>query len=177
MTGIALHLDLSLPPEWSRIDPTREAVGLLVLAMFGDDDLRDALAMVSEELLENAIKYCRPDSTVSISIRHEDDDVVVSVTNAVEEGAAHLEVLQKRLDWMRRFPSAAEAYAAAIGRVYERGAPAAGAPVEAGLGIVRIAYEGRCAIDLDLSSPGQVTVHATCARPGPASSAAPPAVV
>jgi hypothetical protein len=177
MSGIALRLDLSLPPEWSRIDPTREAVGLLVLAMFGDDDLRDALAMVSEELLENAIKYCRPESTVSISIRHQAGDVVVSVTNEVADDALHIEVLKKRLEWIRRFPSAADAYAAAIGRVYERGRPASAEAGEAGLGIVRIAYEGRCDIELDLSAPGLVTVHATCARPEAATSSAPPAVV
>jgi hypothetical protein len=159
--GPALRLDLSLPPEWARIDPTREAVGLLVLAMFGDDDLRDALAMVSEELLENAIKYSKADTTVSLSIHDEDGRVVVAVTNAVDERSGHIDLLRARLDWISGFPTAADAYGAAIGRVYER--KAAGG--DGGLGIVRIAYEGRCGIDVDLSEPGKVTVRAACERP------------
>jgi hypothetical protein len=161
MSVLGLRLDLSIPPEWSRIDPTREAVGLLVLAMFGDDDLREALAMVSEELLENAIKYCRPETTVSIAIRHADDHVVIAVTNAVDGDTLHVGLLQQRIDWIRKFASPAEAYAAAIARVYEQGQRAAGEP---GLGIVRIAYEGRCQLACDVSVPGEVTVKAVCPR-------------
>ncbi len=162
MSSAALRLDLSFPPEWSRIDPTREAVGLLVLAMFGDDDLRDALAMVSEELLENAIKYCSPESTVSLSIRHQPDGVVISVTNAVEAGSRHVDKLCRRIEWVRGFDDPEEAWVAALSRVYER--RGADDP-DAGLGIVRIAFEGRCAIDVDRSRPGEVTVNAHCARP------------
>jgi hypothetical protein len=161
MSGLALKLDLSIPPEWARIDPTRDAVGLLVMAMFGDDDLRDALAMVSEELLENAIKYCRPDSTVTITIRNEGDRVVIAVTNVTDASSEHLGVLTERIAWLEQFASPAEAYAAAISRVYERGERPPGEP---GLGIVRIAYEGRCDVAVDLSEPGQVTVKAICPR-------------
>ena len=161
MTALALKLDLSIPPEWSRIDPTREAVGLLVMAMFGDDDLRDALAMVSEELLENAIKYCAPDTTVSITIRNEGPKVAIAVTNVVDGGSAHLGVLAERIAWLTQFPSPAEAYTAAIGRVYEGGERPPGEP---GLGIVRIAYEGRCSVAYDLTVPGKVTVRAVCPR-------------
>jgi hypothetical protein len=159
MSRLALDLNLTIPPEWSRIDPTREAVGLLVQAIFGDDDLRDALAMVSEELLENAIKYCTPGSTVNISIRHDGDRLAVAVSNAVDETSAHAAALRERVEWLRRFPDAATAYKAAIGKVYEL-APRPGG--EAGLGIVRIAYEGRCGVTCDLSG-GRVTVTADLA--------------
>lgn len=161
MTALALQLELSIPPEWSRIDPTRDAVGLLVMAMFGDDDLRDALAMVSEELLENAIKYCAPDSAVSIAIRNEGDRVTIAVTNVVDGDSAHLDLLSERVAWLSRFASPAEAYAAAISRVYEQGERPPGEP---GLGIVRIAYEGRCDVAVDLSVAGRVTVRAVCPR-------------
>ncbi len=155
IAGGGLQLDLSMPPEWSRIDPTREAVGLLVMALFGDDDLRDALAMVSEELLENAIKYCKPGSTVSLSIRNVPAGVSVSVSNMVDERSGHVGTLRERITWMRSFPSATAAYTAALRRV--------GAD-DAGLGIVRIAYEGRCGIEYDLSESGKLTVRAECRR-------------
>ena len=150
-----LHLDLTIPPDWSKIDPTREAVGLLVLAMFDDDDLRDALAMVSEELLENAIKYCKPDTTVSLSIRNRNGSVVIAVTNVVDERSTHLDALRERIAWMRNFPNATDAYTEALRRVGGE---------DSGLGIVRIAYEGRCGIEYDDSEPGKLTVRAECKR-------------
>ncbi len=157
----ALRLDLDLPPDWSRIDPAREAVGLLVLAVSGDDNLRDALAMVSEELLENAIKYSKPETSVSLRVHEGDAGVVVSVRNAIDDGQrAHADALRERVAWMRTFPSASQAYTAAIRGVSTRPRPTE----DAGLGIVRIAYEGRCGVEVDLSEPGMVTVRAACRR-------------
>jgi len=151
----ALALDIVIPPDWGKIDPAREAVGLLVLAVSGDGDIRDAVAMVSEELLENAIKYSTPGTSVGLTLRDDGAGVLVAVTNTVEEGSAHLPKLCERIDWIRTFPTAAAAYQAAIERVYlmtEGG--------ESGLGIARAAYEGRCELSCDLSVPGRVTVSA-----------------
>lgn len=158
--GPALRLDLSIPPEWERIDPTREAVGMLVQAVYGDDDLRDALAMVSEELLENAIKYSKPETDVSLSIHNEPAGVVIEVTNAVDDASTHVGTLRERVEWMARFASPSEAYTAAISNVRERKA----AGHDPGLGIVRIAYEGGCRIDIAEPARGRLTVRAACLR-------------
>ncbi len=155
----ALHLSLDIPADWSKIDPAREAVGLLVLALFGDDNLRDALAMVSEELLENAIKYSRPASSVSLAIEHRDDGVEISVTNAVDESAGHLAALSERVAWVGSFPTPAEAYTAALSRLYAQNTPGM-----TGLGLARIAYEGRCVLVCDTAVSGRVTVRARCQR-------------
>lgn len=156
----ALNLELDIPADWSRIDPAREAVGLLVLALFGDDDLRDALAMVSEELLENAIKYSKPGSAVGLTISHQDGGVNIAVSNAVDEGSKHLDALRERIAWLQSFPTPAEAYSAALARVYARTDR-----TETGLGIARIAYEGRCEISVHDAAPGRVTVTARCVSP------------
>ena len=155
MSGV--RLDLSIPPDWAYIDPAREAVGILAFAMTQDDNLREALAMVSEELLENAIKYSKPDTAVSLSLRDGETGVIIAVTNAVEEASSHAQVLGERVAWMRGFSTALDAYTAAMTRVYRRENSG-----DAGLGIVRIAYEGRCGVDVDLSEPGLVTVRAAC---------------
>ena len=157
MTALSLTLDIAA--DWSKIDPTREAVGLLVLALFGDDDLRDALAMVSEELLENAIKYSLPASSVALAIEHRGDGVDIAVTNAVDGGAVHLADLRARIAWVRSFATPSEAYAAALARVYAQAGDG-----RSGLGIARIAYEGRCGLECDESVPGRVTVTARCPR-------------
>jgi hypothetical protein len=159
-TGI--RLDLSIPPDWTRIELVRKAVGFCVWAVFGRGDLRDSLSMVSAELLENAVKYSAPDREVRLSITEEPDKLVVAVTNDVE-GDGHVTTLAQRLEWLRTFSSPADAYMAALSEVFDhKGEDRVG---EGGLGIVRIAYEGGCNIDCDTSKPGQVTVRASRALP------------
>lgn len=160
--GQALNVELSIPPEWSRIDPVRQAVGLCIAAVMSNDDLRDALGMVCAELLENAIKYGKPDPQgVRIGLHQrtfgEQTEVVLSVINAVEESSHHLAMLRQRIAWIRGFDSPAEAYMAALTTVYERAEAQGG---ESGLGLVRIAYEGGCQLDCDSPSEGWLAVRA-----------------
>ena len=154
----ALRLELSIPPDWKRIELVRKAVGFCVWAAYGRGDLRDSVAMVSAELLENAVKYSVQNSEVRIAISEAEGQVVVAVTNEVEEGSPNIAALKKRLDWAHAFPTPAEAYMAALSEVFDQNeiAPAG----EGGLGLVRIAYEGGCSIDCDSETPGQLTVRA-----------------
>src|SRR5687768_9169205 len=151
----SLHLNLSIPPDWKRIELVRKAVGFCVWATFGRGDLRDSVSMVSAELLENAVKYSAPGGDVRLTITEEEDRLVIAVTNAVEEASPHVAMLKKRLDWARGFPTTAEAYMAALSEVFDRSesAPAG----EGGLGLVRIAYEGSSSIDFDSATAGEVT--------------------
>ncbi len=164
-----LYVELHIPPEWSRIDPVRQAVGLCVAAVLGSEDLRDALGMVCAELLENAIKYGRSDPRgVRLVLRQSAQDnqqvVTLSVINAVESASHHLAVLRQRIDWIRGYDSPAEAYMAALTTVYERAEAQGG---EGGLGLVRIAYEGGCQLDCDSPAEGYMAVHARYIVPSP----------
>jgi hypothetical protein len=157
-----MMVELCIPPEWARIDPVRQAVGLCVVAVFANDDLRDALGMVCAELLENAIKYGKPDPKgvlVRLVERQLGDrrEVVLSVTNAVEEASHHLSALRQRISWIKSFASASEAYMAALTQVYERSDAQGG---ESGLGLVRIAYEGNCSLDCEEPLEGFMSVRA-----------------
>jgi hypothetical protein len=162
-----LHVELQILPEWSRIDPVRQAVGLCVEAVFGNEDLRDALGMVCAELLENAIKYGKPAPhkvrlVLSNSEQPQRHEVTLSVINAVDEASHHVELLQQRIGWIQRFDSSAEAYMAALTLVYERAEAQGG---EGGLGLVRIAYEGGCRLDCDCPEQGVMAVHARYTLP------------
>jgi hypothetical protein len=133
-----------------------------VVAVFANDDLRDALGMVCAELLENAIKYGKPDPRgvqVRLVERRLGDrrEVVLSVTNAVEEASHHLNALRQRIAWIKSFASASEAYMAALTQVYERSDAQGG---ESGLGLVRIAYEGNCSLDCEEPAEGLMAVRA-----------------
>lgn len=152
------QVELRVPAEWERVEPTRGAVGLLALALFRDQDLGDALSMVSAELLENAVKYSRPDSVIVFRIDEDEDAVVIAVTNHAEEG--HRQALERRVSWMATFASASDAYAAAMQELMTR-APGRSS---SGLGIARIAYEGGCRVECDASLPNAVTVRARYPR-------------
>jgi hypothetical protein len=156
MTG-ALSLAVELQPDWHNVTRASEAVALLALGRYGDGDLRDALAMVSGELLENAIKYADPQQLVRLSLHEDATTIVVTVTNAVVQDA-NIQRLADRLAWLRSHPDPAEAWAAALAQsAVLRGA-------SAGLGIIRIAYEGGSRIDYDASTPGTLTVRAMLAK-------------
>ncbi|MCS6899184.1 MAG: hypothetical protein RMJ98_06330 [Myxococcales bacterium] len=162
-----LYVELHIPPEWSRIDPVRQAVGLCVAAVLGSEDLRDALGMVCAELLENAIKYGTSDPhgvrlVLQQSIQGNQKEVILSVINAVERTSHHLTALQQRIEWIRSYKTPAEAYMAALTMVYERAEDHGG---EGGLGLVRIAYEGGCQLDCDSPAEGYMAVHARCLVP------------
>jgi hypothetical protein len=160
-----VRLELEFPAEWNRIDAVREAVSRSLGAAYGQDEVRDALAMVSAELLENAVKYGLPHS-VQFSLREEADRIVVDVANQIAGDSAHLEALRQRLAWVHSFPSAEQAYLAALSEIYEKD------PQEAqdhsGLGLVRVIFEGGCELACDLSNTGEVRIRATCRRPGSA---------
>jgi hypothetical protein len=151
-----LHLDLAIPPEWGRIDQVREAVSHSVGAVFADRDLRDALAMVASELLENAFKYGKPGPAVTITVREGGGQVVIEVTNAVDEQTPHLEVLAQRVAWVNEFGDPRQAYQAALERAWTDESE------HSGLGLARITYEGGCLLDCDTSTAGIVTVRAAC---------------
>lgn len=161
--GGGLHLDLWIPGDWERINLLREAVARCVAAVFGDVELRDALPMVSAELLENAVKYGIPGTGVNLSIHAEHDSLVVFVTNEIE-GVKHVDALKQRLEWLRSFPDPYEAYTAALSEIYAQAASRR-AGEDGGLGLVRVSYEGGCRVDCDTSETGKITVSARCARP------------
>jgi hypothetical protein len=155
-----LRLELRFPPEWARIEPVRQAVRLCVAAMFGDDVVRDSIAMVCAELLENAVKYGRASaSSVNLTLWQSREHIAIEVTNDVENESAHASALRDRIQWLRGFEDTAQAYMAALAEVY---AQPAHEDVASGLGIVRIAYEGGCTVDCDVSRVGSVTVRARC---------------
>ena len=149
-----LLLQLVLPSDWERIDSVREAVSRCALAVYGDEELRDELAMVAAELLENAMKYGASGSDVQLVIGEAEGALQVTVTNAVEPGSPHLVALRKRVEWLRSYADPAEAYQQAISEIY------GGDAQDGGLGLVRIAYEGCCTVACDLTQTGAVSVHA-----------------
>lgn len=152
----ALHVSMVVDRDWANIDRIRVAVSQAILAVFGDLESRDALAMVAAELLENAIKYAAPQATtVRVAVYDMSRDIVVAVSNEVSDDAA--ERLRRRVEWVRAFSSGEEAYLAAICEAYQANDAQGASP---GLGLARVVHEGGCELHLE-AREAQVTLRAS----------------
>jgi hypothetical protein len=150
--GLSFNFSIDLPvrSEWANVDLLRTSVQNCFTAIFSDLEGCHSLAMVTGELLENAIKYgdwSGKESSFRLKVWGEGKRAHIAVENPVVpgEGGAH-EVLEI-LRWIRSFPSANEAYRA---RLIEIAKGPAGSVSK--LGLVRIAYEGDCDLGAEVSN-------------------------
>ncbi len=155
-------LELSLPPEWDSVRAGWGAChGLLEGAGLAEDET-DALSMVAQELIENAVKYGGEGrDAIRVSLRVEAAGVTVEVRSRVPVDGAHLETLGGAVEELRACPDPYQAWVERLQR-------AAGRPDGQGgseLGLARIAYEGRCALDYRVDA-GVLAVSAVYKREG-----------
>jgi hypothetical protein len=157
-------LEMTVPPEWTAVkavwDPCRT---MLEGAGLGPDEAY-ALAMVAQELLENAVKYgaCGQGEALKVALRVDPDDVTVEVASRVGVDDAHLRTFDRTVQWIRSFQDPFEAYVERLKQVsaepYMHG--------KSGLGLTRIAYEGRCALDFYVDAANTLAVSAVYRREG-----------
>jgi len=160
-------LELTVPPEWGAVRavwaPSR---AVLERTGLGPDEAY-ALAMVSQELLENAVKYGAfgPGDSVQLQVWLDGDEVTVEVRSKVGVDDAHLRRFDQTVQWIRSFQDPFEAYVERLKAVsaqpYAHG--------QSGLGLTRIAYEGRCALDFYVDAANVLAVSAVYRREGEAS--------
>ncbi|WP_248360705.1 ATP-binding protein [Anaeromyxobacter oryzae] len=157
-------LELTLPPDWAAVKAVWEPCrSMLEEAGLGPDEAY-AISMVAQELLENAVKYGAfgPGEAVRIRVRVERDDVTVEVASRLGVDDAHLRVFDRTVQWIRSFQDPFEAYVERLKQVssepYAHG--------KSGLGLTRIAYEGRCVLDFYVDSGNTLAVSAVYRREG-----------
>ena len=118
--------------------------------------------MVAQELLENAVKYGGEGTEgIRLSLRVEEAGVTLEVRSRVPADVAHLETLGGAVERLR---ACRDPYQAWVERLQR----AAGRPETEGgseLGLARIAYEGRCALDFRVDA-GVLAVCAVYRRDG-----------
>lgn len=158
-------LEMRLPPQWEAVksawDPCRAALAKAGLS----DDETYQLAMVAQELLENAVKYgaFTNGERILLGVLAAEDDVVVEVKSRVGVDDAHLRRFDRTIQWIRGFQDPFEAYVERMKIVsaqpYSHG--------ESGLGLTRIAYEGRSIIDFYVDEHDVLAVSAVYRRDAP----------
>lgn len=155
-------LDLRIAPDWDAVKAAWEPCHAMLKQCGLSADEAYALAMVCQELLENAVKYGAfaggRDARLEVHVRS--DDVIVEVKNPLGVDSAHLKRFDQTIQWIRGFQDPFEAYVermkAVSAHAYDAG--------ESGLGLTRIAYEGRCILDFYVDETNTLAVSATYRR-------------
>jgi len=156
-------IDLTVRNEWRNIDLLRTSVQNCFIAVFADLDGCHAIAMVTGELLENALKYgdwTNADRAMfRLRVEGRDPNIQVSVQNPLKPDDVHATTLTKQIEWLASFPTPEAAYRARMLQIAqddEEGTPSR-------LGLARIAFEGNCRISAKIEN-GTVNVTALLMR-------------
>jgi hypothetical protein len=156
-------LELRLPPRWDALPSVWEPCRRVLHEVGLPDDEVYALCMVTQELLENAVKYGEFEHErdgVSLAIRASPTEVTIEVRNPVATDPARLRKFDQAVQWIRGFQDPFEAYVqkmkAASFHRYSEG--------QSGLGLARMAYEGRCVVDFFVDGDNTLAVSAIFSR-------------
>ena len=153
-------MKIELAPEWDELEPIRLEAGRFLEEHGFSEQVSHSTVMVLSELLENSVKYgsfSDEKDKVSVILELGTDQITVEVSNPIAESTLpHLDILDRTIQWVRGFQDPFEAYVKRLKEISKK-------PLddrESGLGIVRIVYEGRVALDFFVSDQDVLTVSA-----------------
>jgi hypothetical protein len=160
-------IDVPVRNEWRNVDLLRTSVQNCLKAVLADLDSCHTVAMVTGELLENALKYgdwgFGDWSMFRLRVQGTPTTIEVSVQNPVTGDDGNVDLLIKHLEWIRSFPEPDGAYRARmleIASAEDDSDP--GTDKGSRLGLARIAAEGN--IELAATEDnGMLTVAAVLA--------------
>jgi hypothetical protein len=140
-------IEFSVTPDWDEIDKVRNESAEFLQSHKLSDETIHSLSMIISELIENGIKYgdfTMVADKVEVVINIERSTVTIEVINPVHESTfQHLTRLDRTIQWIRGYQDPFEAYIERIKEVSKKPLQDA----ESGLGLVRIAYEGKALLD------------------------------
>jgi hypothetical protein len=140
-------LRLNIIPEWSEIIELRDSCTQFLETHGFSKELIHSLTMILSELVENSIKYGNFEGTnteVFIQLDIGKNFITIEVNNPVDQkSATHLQRLDKTIQWIRGYQDSFQAYIEKLKEISRK-------PLEdeeSGLGLARIAYEGKAILD------------------------------
>jgi hypothetical protein len=131
--------------DWSNVSLLVTSVQNCFIAMFANVKGSRTVAMVTGELLENAIKYGTwkdEDEHLRLGVSGRTDRARITVANPCD--LESFQELQRSINWMGEFADAEAAFRARLLAIATTADPEISK-----LGIVRIAHEGRCKVSAD----------------------------
>jgi hypothetical protein len=154
-------LETKLRPDWTEMERVNEVAHEFLERCGLSDDLVDTFTMVACELVENGIKYGDaqpgPAGALELHVSVAETSITVQVRNRITPGSRHhLRQLDQTLQWIRGFQDPFQAYIERLKQIAREPT----SQRRSGLGIVRIAYEARAAIDFVMSEADSLSVSA-----------------
>ena len=152
-------LKMEFKPKWSEIEQVRENVESFLNKTGVISDMHPSILMVSNELVENAVKYGsqNPDDEINLVIGHEKGVFKIEVKSHMNEfDDYNLAELDHMIQWIRGHQNPMEAYIEKLNKVASIDINHQGS----GLGLVRLSYEGRSLVDFYLDENGRICVSA-----------------
>ena len=153
-------IKLELSPKWDEIEMIRNKSSQFLESRGLSKEMVQAFTMVISELAENSIKYGKfrsPGDKVLIEILVGANNVIAEVTNPIDQSdVKNLKALDKTIQWIRGFQNPLEAYTERLNVVSKK-------PLKdesSGLGLVRVAYEGKAILDFFVSDNSLLNVSA-----------------
>lgn len=147
MKPFQFSIDLPVLNSWRNVDLLLTSVQNCFVAVFADVDGCNAIAMVTGELVENAVKYgywSGDDKHFRLRINGRRGSVIIQVENPVDPSNPQVHKLEATLRWIAEFPNTEAAYRTKMLEI-------ASLPgVSSGLGLVRCAYEGSSILRAEL---------------------------
>ena len=158
---LGFSIDMTVRNEWRNVDLLRTSVQNCFTAVFADVDGCHAIAMVTGELLENALKYgdwaSGDRAMFRLRVQGKSHSVVeVSVQNPLRASDVNAVNLFKAIEEINSFPKPEQAYRARMLQIAQNEEDTS----PSRLGLVRIAFEGNCKLDARIAD-GTVTVTAS----------------
>lgn len=153
------NLKMKINPIWDELDLARKELSAFLDTNNVQIDHQHSVIMISSELLENAIKYGDSNSGFPISIETElnNNRIMIEVKNKIMNvNSSNLKRLDHDIQWIKGFQSPFEAYIEKLKKVSAKDLEDS----ESGLGLVRIAYEGRGELDFYLDEDEMVCISA-----------------
>lgn len=140
-------LHLNIIPDWDEINKLRDACMYFLETHGISNDLIHSLTMILSELVENSIKYGdfeESNTNILIILDIGKDFITIEVNNPLNpKSAIHLQRLDKTIQWIRGYQDSFQAYIERLKEISRK-------PLEdeeSGLGLARIAYEGKAILD------------------------------
>jgi hypothetical protein len=157
-------LDLEISPEWDSVTTAWDPCHALLVRSGLPEDEADQLAMVAQELLDNAVKFgsFAERDRIALGVRVSEEAVTVEVKNHVGVDDAHLRRFDRTIQWIRGFQNPFEAYVERLKQI-----SAHPGEDQEGLGLTRIAYEGRSILDFYVVEGDLLAVSAVYRRDVP----------
>jgi hypothetical protein len=147
MQPFQFSIDLPVLNHWRNVDLVLTSVQNCFVAVFADVDGCNAIAMVTGELVENAVKYgywSGDDKHFRLRINGRRGSVTIQVENPVDPRNPQIQKLEATLRWIAEFPTPETAYRAKMLEIASRPG------ISSGFGLVRCVYEGSSTLRAEL---------------------------